>query len=236
MLDRIRKKWDVNGWRFVLILITFAVGGSLSGYLGKRFMSFLEVEQPVTYLIIYILIVTCIWPFMVLAVSIPFGQLVFFRKYLNNLWKKLFRKRSVGDKIHKTRIAIFASGTGSNAKKIIKYFNTSSSGGKANKSEVALIVCNNPEAGVLNIAKQMNVPFLIINKQKFFNEDGYLPELRRKDIHLIVLAGFLWKIPKTIIDAFPRSIINIHPALLPKYGGRGMYGSKVHKAVIEAGV
>ena len=163
-----------------------------------------------------------------------------------------------------TRIAIFASGAGSNAEKIItsspsllqkekgeveieaKSVTTSSpslllkeKGEAENKAkadwEVALIVCNKPGAGVLNIAAEYNIPTLLIEKERFFNGDHYLPELQKHKINFIVLAGFLWKIPVTLIQAYPKKIINIHPALLPKYGGTGMYGSKVHEAVIAAG-
>ena len=100
--------------------------------------------------------------------------------------------------------------------------------------QVALIVCNKPTAGVLDIAIKNNIPTLIIEKERFFNADNYLPELRKYGIDFIVLAGFLWKMPANLIAIYPKKIINIHPALLPKYGGKGMYGSKVHQAVIDA--
>ena len=128
-----------------------------------------------------------------------------------------------------TRIAIFASGTGSNAGRIIEYFKNHE------KTRVALIVCNNPSAGVLQIAEREKIPSLIIEKEQFFRGDGYVPFLKSSQIDFIVLAGFLWKIPSTILSAYPNSIINIHPALLPNYGGKGMYGLKVHSAVLTAG-
>lgn len=128
-----------------------------------------------------------------------------------------------------TRIAIFASGTGSNAAKIIDYFKEHGSIG------VALIVSNKPDAGVLDIAGSAGIPTLIIEKERFFRGDGYVPVLQEQHIDFIVLAGFLWKIPIPLIHAFPSSIINIHPALLPAYGGRGMYGMNVHQAVMAAG-
>ncbi|CAN5677882.1 phosphoribosylglycinamide formyltransferase [soil metagenome] len=128
----------------------------------------------------------------------------------------------------KIRIAIFASGAGSNAKKIIERFN------QHQNIEVALIVCNKPQAGVLNIAVSNNIPVLLIEREKFFKGDTYIPELSTYDISFIVLAGFLWKIPSVLIKAFPDKIINIHPALLPKYGGKGMFGAFVHEAVIAA--
>jgi len=127
-----------------------------------------------------------------------------------------------------TRIAIFASGKGSNAQKIIDHFRSGS------KVRVALIVSNKVEAGVIDIAKKEKIPFIIIDKEKFFRGDVYLPELKEKKIDFIILAGFLWKIPRALINAYPNRIINLHPALLPKYGGKGMYGQSVHEAVIAA--
>lgn len=124
------------------------------------------------------------------------------------------------------RIAIFASGTGSNAQKIIGHF----MGSKA--AEVSLIVSNKPGAGVLSMAAQERIPSIIIEKEKFFRGDAYLDVLSQKKIDFIVLAGFLWKIPQALIDAYPKKIVNIHPALLPKYGGKGLYGSYVHEAVL----
>ena len=126
-------------------------------------------------------------------------------------------------------LAIFASGAGSNAEKIIEYFKHSKS------AQIALIVCNKPEAGVLKIAEKNGISILMIEKERFFRGDGYVEELININIDFIVLAGFLWKIPETLIKSFRNRIINIHPALLPKYGGKGMYGSKVHEAVIAAG-
>lgn len=126
------------------------------------------------------------------------------------------------------RIAIFASGAGSNARQIIHYFRDS-------PVKVALIVCNKPGAGVLAIAQKENIPALLIEKERFFRGDGYVAELQNAGTDLVVLAGFLWKIPQTLIDAYPKRIINIHPALLPKYGGKGMYGAYVHQSVLSAG-
>src|SRR5688500_1659780 len=126
-------------------------------------------------------------------------------------------------------IAIFASGTGTNAEKIIEHFSNHP------VIKVALIVTNKPEAGVINIAHRSALPVLFLEKEKFFRGDHYLPELRQAKIHFIVLAGFLWKIPAGLIEAYRGSIINIHPALLPSYGGKGMYGAAVHQAVIKAG-
>lgn len=127
------------------------------------------------------------------------------------------------------KLAIFASGAGSNAAKIIEHFAN-------NKSVVInLIVSNKKEAGVLGIAAAAHIDTLLINRNSFYETADCVNELKRRGIDFIVLAGFLWKIPETLIEAYPNRIINIHPALLPKYGGKGMYGNFVHEAVIAAG-
>ncbi len=125
------------------------------------------------------------------------------------------------------KVAIFASGAGSNAKKIIGHFKNSPS------VKISLIVCNKPGAGVLTIAETNSIPTLLIEKEQFFRGNAYVEELKDQGIDFIVLAGFLWKIPLLLIKAFPQRIVNIHPALLPKYGGKGMYGHYVHEAVID---
>lgn len=126
------------------------------------------------------------------------------------------------------QLAIFASGAGSNAARIIDYFR------HRQGIKVDLIVCNKPGAGVLNVAEREGIPVLLIEKERFFRGDGYVGEFEKRAIDLIVLAGFLWKIPVTLIRAYPGKIVNIHPALLPKYGGKGMYGRFVHEAVLAA--
>ncbi|MCR6719254.1 MAG: phosphoribosylglycinamide formyltransferase [Chitinophagaceae bacterium] len=127
------------------------------------------------------------------------------------------------------QLIIFASGAGSNAARIIEHFQQNQ------KAQIALIVCNKPGAGVINIAEKANIPVLMIEKEPFFRGDGYVPQLQQYNPSLIVLAGFLWKIPNSIIQAFRGRIVNIHPALLPNYGGKGMYGKHVHEAVVAAG-
>jgi phosphoribosylglycinamide formyltransferase-1 len=126
-------------------------------------------------------------------------------------------------------IAVFASGTGTNAAKIIEHFKLHPA------AKVSLVVCNKPGAGVTQVAALAGVPVLMIEKDRFFRGDAYLPELLNYSIDFIVLAGFLWKVPAELVKAYPSKIINIHPALLPKYGGKGMFGNKVHEAVIAAG-
>lgn len=130
---------------------------------------------------------------------------------------------------NKTIIAIFASGAGSNAHNIIQYFKGS------NTIDIGLIVCNKPGAGVLGIAQSHQIPTLLIEKERFYNGDAYLPVLQQYQIGFIVLAGFLWKVPQLLVSEYHHKIVNIHPALLPKFGGKGMYGDKVHQAVLMAG-
>lgn len=130
---------------------------------------------------------------------------------------------------NKKRIAIFCSGSGSNAEKIMQYFQAHS------QIEVALLLSNKPQAYALERAKKYNVPTVIFNKQEFYETHQVIKQLENHQIDLIVLAGFLWLVPESLLAAFPQRIINIHPALLPKFGGKGMYGHHVHEAVKAAG-
>jgi len=129
-----------------------------------------------------------------------------------------------------TRIAIFASGSGSNAENIIRYFNDSE------EVSIVLILTNNPLAGVIERANRHNVPYLIFDREDFFSGKKIIDLLQKEKIDLLVLAGFLWLIPLELIRNYQKRIINIHPALLPAFGGIGFYGDKVHKAVISSGV
>lgn len=123
------------------------------------------------------------------------------------------------------RIVIFASGSGTNAENIIKYFIDSQ------KVMVTNVLCNNPTAKVFDRCEKLDVPCSLFEKNDFLKEDTVLHFLQQEQTDFIILAGFLWKIPKNLLTAYPNKIINIHPALLPKYGGKGMYGMHVHKAV-----
>jgi phosphoribosylglycinamide formyltransferase-1 len=134
-------------------------------------------------------------------------------------------------KLMMKKIAIFSSGTGSNAKRIIDHL-LSQKEKSISTPVISLIVCNKPGAGVLKIAAENNIQALLIEKEKFFRSNAYIDELKAANIDFIILAGFLWKVPDTLIKAFRGKMINIHPALLPKYGGKGMYGNFVHEAVI----
>ena len=129
----------------------------------------------------------------------------------------------------KKRIAIFASGSGSNAQKIMEHFK------KHTDAEVSIVLTNNPEAYVLQRADNFEIPTHIFDKHEFYQTNEVPDLLKNLNIDIIVLAGFLWLIPDTILANYPKRIINIHPALLPKYGGKGMYGDRVHKQVLENG-
>jgi len=126
-------------------------------------------------------------------------------------------------------IAILASGSGSNAENIIQYFSESE------KFIFPLIISNKLNAYVHERAKKLQIPSVTFSKEDFLDGNKVLDCLKEYEIDCIVLAGFLLKIPQVLIDAFPNKIINIHPALLPKYGGKGMYGHFVHEAVAASG-
>jgi phosphoribosylglycinamide formyltransferase-1 len=125
------------------------------------------------------------------------------------------------------QLAIFASGSGSNAEKIMAHFD------RHPKIKVALLLSNKKEAGALLYAEKYKVPSLVFDRTSFYHSDDILTQLKSKGIDLIVLAGFLWLIPEQLLEAYPNRIINIHPSLLPKYGGKGMYGHHVHQAVFD---
>ncbi|MCU0461112.1 MAG: phosphoribosylglycinamide formyltransferase [Bacteroidales bacterium] len=125
------------------------------------------------------------------------------------------------------KIAIFASGSGTNAENIIKYFSN------RNNAKVTLVLSNKREAYVLLRAATLEVKSVFFDRNEFYNQRKVLDYLLENGIDFIVLAGFLWLVPNNILEEFDGRIVNIHPALLPKYGGKGMYGEKVHKAVID---
>ncbi|SER57463.1 phosphoribosylglycinamide formyltransferase [Pedobacter rhizosphaerae] len=129
----------------------------------------------------------------------------------------------------KKRIAIFASGSGSNAQKLMEHFK------RSNEIEISLVLTNNAEAYVLQRADNFEIPSHIFDKHEFYKTDEVIDLLKNLDIDFIVLAGFLWLVPQNLIQAYPGRIVNIHPAILPKFGGKGMYGDHVHNAVIAAG-
>lgn len=126
------------------------------------------------------------------------------------------------------RIAIFASGNGTNAENIVRHFLTSTT------ISISLVLCNKPLAGVIGRMDSLGIKTTLFSRQDFADENKMLTLLRDHSIDFIVLSGFLWIIPSYLLQAYPHRIINIHPALLPKYGGKGMYGRKVHELVVQA--
>jgi formyltetrahydrofolate-dependent phosphoribosylglycinamide formyltransferase len=161
---------------------------------------------------------------ILLLVSFFFGQFPFFWNYE----KKILRRMGIM-KPGQARLAIFASGKGSNAEKIIQHFENHSN------IHVSLIVSNKPTAGVLSIAQRFGIETLLLEKKRLMESDDYVQIIKNQGITHIVLAGFLLKVPDNLIRAYRNKIVNIHPALLPAHGGKGMYGEHVHQAVIEAG-
>lgn len=127
------------------------------------------------------------------------------------------------------KIAILASGSGSNAENIANYFAGS------DYAEVSFIIANNPNAFVLERAKRLGIEAAVVTKAEFMEADGIIAMLQEREIDFVVLAGFLLLVPQKLIQAYPGKIVNIHPALLPKHGGKGMYGDNVHKAVVASG-
>jgi folate-dependent phosphoribosylglycinamide formyltransferase PurN len=293
MFEKLKQHWRVNTLNLALIITTFALGGSLCGYAGRKLLALTNLDKGLFWVLLYILLITLLWPLAVLLVSIPLGQFGFFKKYIGKVFRRFTSSRvrpshpvgplqkekgeatsspsllqkekgeatSSPSLLQKEKgeakilaensanntyvnVAIFASGGGSNAEQIISsstsYLQKEKGGvkniaeGGANEAnyKVALIVCNKPGAGVLEVAAKAGIPSLLIERDQFFNGDNYISELQLHHIDFIVLAGFLWKVPEQLIKAYPKKIINIHPALLPKYGGKGMYGNYVHEAVI----
>lgn len=264
-IQKLREKWGLAPVQFWLVILTFALGGSLSGRLCSFLLKMAFSEKNWAFWLVYPIVLTILWPFSVLFVSLLTGQFRFFKGYLGRVGAKLVGGLGAGVDAEASatsgagasgsgatpiHVAIFASGAGSNARKIIEYFENQSISEFAAKSarpiKVSLIVCNVSTAGVLEIAKEKGIPTLLINKTEFAT-GGYVESLKNADIDFIVLAGFLWKVPEVLVNAYQKGailnnqgrtsfgIINIHPALLPNYGGKGMYGSRVHEAVIAAG-
>lgn len=124
------------------------------------------------------------------------------------------------------RIAVFASGSGSNAENIVKFFRSN------DLARVTIILSNKKDAYVLERARQLGVPSISFNREDFYNSNKIVRTLEEQGIDMVVLAGFLWLVPQSLIDKYDGRIVNIHPALLPKYGGKGMFGMNVHNAVV----
>lgn len=148
--------------------------------------------------------------------------------WINNAVNLHAKQKHIMPNSHHT-IAIFASGAGSNALNFIKTFE------QVENTTIGLVVSNNEHAGVLNIADEYGVPKVVLNKTQLHDETYVLPLLQQHKIDFIVLAGYMLLIPAFLVKHFPNKIVNVHPALLPKFGGKGMYGKHVHQAVIDAG-
>jgi formyltetrahydrofolate-dependent phosphoribosylglycinamide formyltransferase len=234
MFGKLKNKWNVGDGRLALIILTFALGGSLCGYAGRKLLTLTGIEKGVLWVIIYILLIIILWPVAVILVSIFTGQFLFFRNYIRRVSRRMTGKSAVAT----VNIAIFASGAGSNAEKIIQTLPAFFAADKNIRVKIALIITDNPSAGVIQLAGKNEIPAEMIglkNKSAKDAADSYMELLKKYHIHFIVLAGYLKMIPATVIKAYPHRIINIHPALLPAYGGVGMYGNRVHEAVIAAG-
>lgn len=240
MFNRLQQKWGVSTRQFWIIFIAFGLTGTTAAFLTRYITGWLGFDANTHWgwkLLLRLSMLLIGYQALLLFYGALLGQWSFFWKYERKLLEKLKILKSQkpkaptyrGGQQPPTSIAIFASGAGSNARKIIEHLRDHDS------IRVALIVCNKPGAGVLAIADEYGIDTLLIEKERFFRGDAYMPELAARNIGFIVLAGFLWKIPGALILAYPRKIINIHPALLPGYGGKGMYGMHVHEAVIAAG-
>jgi formyltetrahydrofolate-dependent phosphoribosylglycinamide formyltransferase len=227
MFNKLQQKWKVSSSQLFFILCTFAVTGTTTAYISRSITSWVGFNEQTFWawkIMLRMSILIFGYQVIILIVAFVFGQFPFFWNYE----KKILRRLGIL-KQQPVRLAIFASGKGSNAHKIIQYFDNHKF------IEVKLIVCNKPGAGVLEIAQNQGIKSLLILKKSFNDTDEYIQQLQNEGITHIILAGFLWKIPANLIAAFPNRILNIHPALLPKHGGKGMYGEHVHQAVLDAG-
>jgi formyltetrahydrofolate-dependent phosphoribosylglycinamide formyltransferase len=234
MFKRLQQKWGISGAQFWVIFVAFGLTGITTAFITRYITDWIGLTKETFWLwevLVRIIMLLFGYQVVLLTYGALLGQWAFFWKYEKILLQKLgiLHSEKVNNHPKIINIAIFASGAGSNAANIIRYFKNRPD------TKIGLIVCNKPGAGVLVIAEKNGVPTLLIEKDRFAKGDAYLPELQKAGIDFVVLAGFLWKVPAALIAGYPNKIINIHPALLPKYGGKGMYGSKVHEAVIAAG-
>lgn len=231
MFSKLQQKWKVTATGLALILCTFAVTGTLTAWISRQITSWLGVDKYTWgWWTLKIGVLVFGYQVIILLVGFCFGQFRFFWNYEKKILRRLgFFKDEPVVSGGPTRIAIFASGTGSNAQRLIEYFKSHPG------ITIQLVVSNKPGAGVLQVAAGHGVEQLVLPKTAFTEGTPCLEALRARRIDFIVLAGFLQKVSPVLIDAFPGKIVNIHPALLPSYGGQGMYGRYVHEAVIAAG-
>lgn len=227
MFNKLQQKWKVSSSQLFLILCTFAVTGTTTAFISRSITSWVGFDEQTFWawkLLLRLSILIFGYQFIILIVAFLFGQFPFFWNYE----KKILRRLGILP-VKQANLAIFASGKGSNAEKIIANFSNHP------HIRVSLVVCNKAGAGVLDIAAAAGIESLLIDKETFRQAGEFAKKLKNQGITHIILAGFLWKIPSALVETYPDKILNIHPALLPKYGGKGMYGENVHKAVIAAG-
>ncbi|MFN5423212.1 MAG: phosphoribosylglycinamide formyltransferase [bacterium] len=227
MLNKLQQKWNVSSKQLFLILCTFAITGTSTAYISRSITAWVGFDETTIWVwpfLLRIFILVFGYQIILMIVAFFFGQFKFFWNYE----KKILRRMRIMP-YEQVQLAIFASGKGSNAEKIIQYFENQKD------IHIKLIVASRPDAGVLTIASRFGIDTLVIDKKRFTDTPEYVEVLKNQGVTHIVLAGFLWKVPQQLTAAYPNRIINIHPALLPSYGGKGMYGEKVHQAVIASG-
>ncbi|MBS1736878.1 MAG: phosphoribosylglycinamide formyltransferase [Bacteroidetes bacterium] len=228
MFNRLKKHWKADNKKLLLILLTFTFTGSITAWLSNRIPIWLLLEKfSWVWWLSKIGVFVLGYQVLILIIGFCLGQFSFFWNYEKKILKTfgLIKNSLPNENLSVRNICLFASGAGSNVEKIIEYF-------KGNPYiNIVLIVCNNPNAGVISIATRENIPCLLIQKS-ILSKTGYVESLAAYKIDLIVLAGFLLKVPDILIEKYKGKIINLHPALLPEYGGAGMYGAAVHKAVL----
>lgn len=231
MFTRLKKHWKADNKKLFFILLTFTITGSLTAWLSNRIGVWLLLDKfSLGWWLSKILVFIFGYQVLILIIGFCLGQFPFFWNYEKKILHalRLLKKINTNENLQIKNICLFVSGAGTNAQKIIDHFRNHPS------IRVVLIVCNNPKAGAVTIAKQENIPLLLINRYTL-QESTFVKKLSTYNIDLVVLAGFLLKIPEALLKAYAGKIINLHPALLPAYGGAGMYGAAVHKAVIADG-
>lgn len=229
MFAKLQKKWGISGRRFFWVMIVFAFTGTTAAWLTAKITGWLNIEAySFAWWSLKIGMLLIGYQILLLFYGFIFGQFAFFWRYE----RKILASMRILPKLPEpAKLIVFASGAGSNAQRMIQYFNEDPE--KSKIARVSLVVCNKKEAGVVGIAEKAGIPLKLINKKEL--EAGAYNQELKKAGDWIILAGFLLKIPSSLIQVFPHRIINIHPALLPLHGGSGMYGRHVHEAVLATG-
>lgn len=229
MFDKLQKKWGISGWRFFWVMVAFGFTGTTTAWISAKITDWMEIDKfSFAWWSLKIGMLLIGYQILLLFFGFVFGQFSFFWRYERKILSSL---RILPKLPEPARLVVFASGAGSNAQKLIEYFNDDAERSKLAK--VTLIVCNKPGAGVLDVADKADIPVLQITKAELENGDHLKMFKKRAD--WIILAGFLLKIPTNLIQLFPKRIVNLHPALLPAHGGKGMYGARVHESVLASG-